>query len=81
MKHKKLTPSQAKYLAKSANGMTYKQISAIFVISEETVTKSLSEARKRLGAKNNLQCFALAVWHKELDLEDIVKYMERSTDA
>lgn len=87
MERRSLTPRQAELLAKAAGGMTYDQIAEDCIISVKTVTSAMSEARNRLGVKNNIQCFAVAIWRKELSFNlDGTCYVsnkiyERSTDA
>lgn len=66
MEQKSLTPRQVEFLAKSAKGMTYSDISKECFISEKTVSKALYEARQRLGAKNNLHCLSLAICRGEM---------------
>jgi DNA-binding CsgD family transcriptional regulator len=69
MEQKSLTPTQAKYLAKSARGMTYDQIAKDCVVSVKTITAALAEARKRLGTRTTLQCFAVAISREELGID------------
>jgi DNA-binding NarL/FixJ family response regulator len=87
VEQKRLTPRQAELLIKVAGGMTYEKIAEDCFISVKTVTSAMSEARNRLNVRNNVQCFAVAIWRKELSFNPdgtcyvSSKIYERSTDA
>lgn len=66
---KSLTKKQAEYLAESAKGKTYEEISDIFYVTVDTVTRSIAEARKRSETKTTLQCFARAVAREEIGID------------
>lgn len=69
MEQKSLTPRQAEFLAKSAKGMSYKEIAKDCFVSINTVESTFLNARKRLEVKTNLQCFSVAISREELGLD------------
>jgi DNA-binding CsgD family transcriptional regulator len=63
-----LTPRQAEILAHVANGKREREIAKILFISTRTVEKTLGNARRLFGARNNVQLLAMAVADEQLIL-------------
>jgi DNA-binding CsgD family transcriptional regulator len=56
-----ITPAQRTALELASNGLTVAEIADSMGISVRTVEHHLSEARRRLGAKNTTHCVASAI--------------------
>lgn len=56
-----ITPAQRTALELASNGLTVVEIAASMGISVRTVEHHLSEARRRLDAKNTTHCVASAI--------------------
>lgn len=56
-----LTVRQAEYVALSANGMTTEQIAQALFVSTNTVSGALTDARRKVDAKNTTELACLCL--------------------
>jgi DNA-binding CsgD family transcriptional regulator len=67
MENQTLTPRETEMLAELADGNSYEKIAKLHFITKETVHKHLSQAFKKLEAKNGVHAVALAIRKQIID--------------